>query len=41
MKKKWVRRIARKCAAFYRGFTCYRKYVRRVELELGSKLEAC
>lgn len=41
MKKKLLKRITRKCAAFYRWFTCYRKHVRMIESELGSQLEAC
>ena len=41
MKKKWFKRIKRKCAAFSRWFTGYRKRVRMIESELGSRLEAC
>ncbi len=41
MKKKWIKKITRRCAAFYRWMACYRRRVRMVETELGARPEAC
>ena len=41
IQRKSLKKFARRCAAFYRLFTYYRKRVRMIEAELGSQLEAC
>jgi hypothetical protein len=40
MKNK-LKKITRKCEALYRWFRIYKRRVRMIEAELGSRLEAC
>lgn len=41
MKKKFFKKISRKCGALYRWFSHYRKRIRMIETELGGRPEAC
>lgn len=41
IKKRRFRKFSRRCVAFYRWFTSYRKHVRMIEAELGDRLETC